>query len=314
MHTFKAMSTTFHTIGLSSLSERKAESWFDFIERNLSRFLPSSELSSLNRSEGRPFLASALLFQAVSAAEKQYRETDGMFNPYLGKALIAHGYSDSIEHVLAGTGKPALEKEDARTFVMPDAPVVLDKRMMSIRLHPDVSLDLGGIAKGWSAEQLAAMLRREGIAAGAIDAGGDMVLWGMPKQGWEIGIADPLDDARNTAALKLARPAGIATSSIMRRRWGSRENSYHHLIDPRTMRPAETDLLQVTVLAPTLTEAEVYAKCLLILGSKAGIPWLKARKPELGFIAVARDGRLLGGDSLRDYGELAGGGAHVAAF
>ncbi|MBB6638228.1 FAD:protein FMN transferase [Cohnella thailandensis] len=310
MHTFTAMSTAFHTIGLSSVSAGKAESWFSFIERNLSRFLPESELSSLNRSEGRPFLASALLYQAVSVADRYYRETDGLFNPYLGKALIAQGYSESIEKLRLDSDR---QTADDYCVDMPEEPVALDRRMMGIRLHPELSLDLGGIAKGWSAEQLAGMLRREGVGTGAIDAGGDMILWGKPVQGWEIGIADPRDGAKNAASLVLKRPAGIATSSTLKRRWGTKEGVRHHLIDPRTQRPADTDLVQATVLAPSLTEAEVYAKCLLILGSEAGIPWLEARKPGLGCVAVNGEGHLFKGGSLNEYAEI-GGGSYAAAI
>ncbi|WP_168735590.1 FAD:protein FMN transferase [Cohnella fermenti] len=298
MHTFQAMSTEFRTIGLSAHSQRQAESWFSFIEKSLSRFRESSELSALNRSEGRPFLASALLYQATSVADRYFRETGGLFNPYVGRALVASGYSDSLE---SAKRTAHVANNAAAVPGTPEEPAELDRRMMGIRLHPDVSLDLGGIAKGWSAEQLAGMLQREGVRVGAIDAGGDLALWGTPEGGWEIAIGDPFAEERELAHLRLKRSAGIATSSVMKRRWGAAGSERHHLIDPRTMKPADTDLAQVTVLAPTLTEAEVYAKCLLLLGAEVGMAWLEARKPAFGYVAVGRDGQVFRGGALADY-------------
>lgn len=353
MHAFHAMNTGFSTAGLPRSSQAKAESWFSFVERNLSRFSPTSELSALNRSAGRPFMASALLYQALAAANRFYEETDGLFNPCMGRLLSDLGYGTSFEtlsgadpkegdagakagaaqgrsagstHGPDGTslrqaGSAVPDGRDAPAgpesplrpglLLSPGSPAALNDRMMSVTLSPGASVDLGGFAKGWSADQLSAMLLKEGVRTGAIDAGGDIVLWGCPPGGWEIGVASPFAPDRDLLSLRIGGAAGVATSSRLKRRWRDESGAErHHLLDPRTSLPADTDLVQATVLAPTLTEAEVYAKCLLILGSEEGIPWLRARRPGCAYVAVREDGTVLRDPSAADREDE--GGLHYA--
>ncbi|MBB3125686.1 hypothetical protein FHS19_000340 [Paenibacillus rhizosphaerae] len=96
MHTFRAMNTDFVTQGLPEAEYREAESWFAFVEKHLTRFDPGSELSQLNRSAGRPFLATPVLYEAVSVALNYYKRADGLFNPFLGRLLSDLGYGRSF--------------------------------------------------------------------------------------------------------------------------------------------------------------------------------------------------------------------------
>ncbi len=149
----------------------------------------------------------------------------------------------------------------------------VDPQAHSVTLPAGTRLDLGGIAKGWAADRAASMLRPFG--SGLVNAGGDLRAWGdqpgvEPGQGWLAAVEDPAWPDRDAAWLWV-REGALATSSIVRRRW----TGGHHLIDPRTGQSADTDLLSVTVLAPTTAQAEVAAKVVLILGRAAGMAWLK---------------------------------------
>lgn len=97
MHTFNAMNTTVVTDCLPSQARRNCENWFAFVERTLSRFRPESELSRLNHAAGKPFFASALLYEVLSVADRYCKETGGLFNPYLGGVLAGLGYDRSFE-------------------------------------------------------------------------------------------------------------------------------------------------------------------------------------------------------------------------
>ncbi|QYR21281.1 FAD:protein FMN transferase [Paenibacillus sp. sptzw28] len=306
MHTFRAMNTDFVTSGLPDRAKAKAVSWFAFVERNLSRFLPQSELSALNRSAGRPFLASALLYQALSEADRYYHKTGGLFNPYLGRILNNLGYSGSFETL---SDQREVRRQEGLLKTPLTGPLAqLNPAMKSVQLLPEASVDLGGIAKGWSAHQLAQMLQRDGIRTGAINAGGDISLWGAPPEGFEIGVADPYHPGEDLLTLQIRGSAGIATSSTIKRRWKDDSgNEHNHIIDPRSGRSGASDLAQVTMLAPDLTAAEVYAKCVLILGSRSGIDWLEEVCPGYAAIGVLKDGSLIFGGDLSQYckeGEL----------
>ncbi|MFC4304436.1 FAD:protein FMN transferase [Cohnella boryungensis] len=305
MHAFRAMNSNIVTLGLPARCRTKSESWFAFVERNLSRFLPQSELSSLNAANGNPFVASALLYQVVEEADRYYRTTEGLFNPYLGARLERLGYSESFECL--GEAK---RSEPLLGAGLEGTPCLLDPAMKSIRLRPGASVDLGGIAKGWSAHQLSLMLQREDLPAGAISAGGDIAFWGTPDEGWEVGIGNPNGEGPDLLTLRLQGTMGVATSSAMKRRWADDSGQWHHhLLDPRSGTSSSSDLVQVTLLAPHPVEAEVFAKCVLILGSEAGTRWLEARHPECAAIGMTRNGSLIHCGNLARY-RWKGAGSH----
>ncbi|OAO89098.1 hypothetical protein AXX17_ATUG04590 [Arabidopsis thaliana] len=299
------MNTEIVTWGLPPSSQAKAESWFAFVEHNLSRFLPTSELSKLNNAQGRPFMASALLYQVLSEADLYREATGGIFSPYLGSELIRLGYRNSFEQLSADVSvendlarqAPSMRSQSTNRFPVGDhmsSQAHLNSVHRSITLQADVTVDLGGFAKGWATQQLAGMLKREGIRALAIGAGGDLLLWGTPAGGWEIMIASPFSPADSLMSLVLRGPAGIATSSIGKRRWkGASGAEHHHLVDPRTGLSADTDLVQVTLIAPSAILAEVCAKCVLILGPELGPLWLEEQYPSCAVIGVMRDGSLV---------------------
>ena len=135
-----------------------------------------------------------------------------------------------------------------------------------------------------------------------MDAGGDIAVSG-PRQDsapWVVGVANPFfpDDALDN--LLLSGRGGVATSGRDYRRWQRNGRWYHHILDPRTGRPAETDVLTATVIAPSAARAEVAAKVALILGSQAGRTWLAAR-PELAGCLVLDDGRQIRTESFAAY-------------
>jgi thiamine biosynthesis lipoprotein len=304
LHAFQAMNTTMHTVGLPLPARQQVESWFLYVEGKLSRFLPSSELSQLNRSNGRLFLASALLYELVSLANFYFEKTGGLFHPFLGKVMEKIGYDRSFETLNdPHPFSPGWELE----FPDPSGRgpfITLEPSTRSVILSPHVSLDLGGIAKGWSAQKMSDWLRKDGVASGWIDAGGDLVAWGIigQEESRECMIADPFQPEQDRVRLVLSRDAGIATSSICKRRWKDRQHQVqHHIIDPRIGRPSNSDLVQVTVLAPDLTTAEVYAKCLLILGSETGEAWLEEKQMPLGYVGIRNDRSVILGTHLHHY-------------
>jgi thiamine biosynthesis lipoprotein len=134
-----------------------------------------------------------------------------------------------------------------------------------IRLPASVRLDLGGIAKGWTADR-AAEVAVDGLAWALVSAGGDLRLAGTPPDGGvDVGVEDPERPGAELFRLMLHRGA-LATSCIARRAWGP---GLHHLIDPRTGAPAGGAVLQATVWAPTCVRAEVLAKQTLLEGGPA---------------------------------------------
>jgi thiamine biosynthesis lipoprotein len=283
-------------------------------EAQFTRFSEASELSSLNHSAGDWFQATPELFEVVRLARDLHEQTGGLFDPAVLPALKAAGYDRSMDQVRAFGAGPAVNfpsgmLERGLTGLM------LDPTTNHIKLPAGRQIDLGGVAKGWIAERAAGLLAAYAEAC-AVNAGGDMFLTGIPSDepdhAWHIALEDPLQPERDLAVLRVESGA-VATSAVTRRRWMQGTQARHHIIDPRTLLPAETDWLSMTVIAPHAAAAEAFAKALLIAGS-AQAARLADRYPQVTFIGVRNDGALWGSSHSQEYLENANTNPELIPF
>lgn len=137
-----------------------------------------------------------------------------------------------------------------------------------------------GYVKGWCVQRAAYLLEAQGCRHFCLNAGGDIVLAGRNHDGalWNIGIRHPDDPQRLAMVLRAEGPLAIATSGTYER--GA------HIIDPRDGQPV-TDLASVTVVGPSLADADAYATTLYVMGL-AGLGWLQER-PGYGGCVITRD-------------------------
>ncbi len=272
MQTFRAMSTevTVAAPGLSASAERDLAHVvavvFAAAEQRFSRFRADSELSRLNRAGG-PTPVSPALLAALVAARAHAARSGGLFDPTIARALEAAGYDRPFARGALDRAAPPAPQAPARF-----ADVAIDEAARVVACPPGVALDLGGVIKGRTVDEAARLLP----AVGFIDAGGDAALRGdgPDGDGWEVDVEDPADARRVVVTLRV-RDRAVATSAPNRRRWRAGDVHAHHLIDPRTGRPAVTDLAQATALAATAEDADVAAKVAFLLGADAGARWLE---------------------------------------
>ncbi len=264
-----------------------ARAFIDRAEACLSRFRPESELSHLNARSGETVRVSPLLYQVVQLALAGARRAQGLYDPSVLAALEAAGYDRAFADGLDTEAPPSL-------VPLPQADwrdIGLDPTSGSIALPPNLTIDLGGVAKAWTAECVADQLAPYGPCL--VDAGGDIALRGAAPglPGWPIGVADPRRPEGDLAWL-LLRERAVATSGVDYRRWQRGGISQHHLIDPRTRCPARTDLLSATIIAAEAAEANVHAVATLVLGAQDGLGYLGAQEGVEGLL-VCQSGELL---------------------
>jgi thiamine biosynthesis lipoprotein len=275
---------------------QRVPEWFEAWENHLSRFRPESELSRLNRSSGQMVSVSPTLWSVFQASRQAEQLSGGLVTPTVLDAMLAYGYNASFE-----TLAKEVQAEAVRTPgpLPTTANIRYDLDQHSIQLPHGLGLDFGGVAKGWAAQQAVGRLQAYGPCL--VDASGDIAISGLQDGGqpWQIGVADPLHPELDLAELLLGR-CGVATSGRDYRRWQQNGVWRHHIIDPRSGLPAETDVLSATVIAPDLIWAEISAKTAFILGSQAGLAWLEQR-PALAGILVLEDGRSLFSTRMKDY-------------
>jgi thiamine biosynthesis lipoprotein len=262
---------------------RAVPHWFTGWERILSRFRSDSELSALNRRAGKGWMnVSRTLWDVINDAITAARLSDGLVTPGVLTALEAAGYDRDFAQIADGI--------PARSLAVLSPPgdwraIRLDPQRRAVALPKGMRLDLGGVAKGWAATRAVQRLAAHGPAL--VDAGGDIAVRGARPGGdlWAIGIANPFQPDEPLDVVLLA-DGGVATSGRDLRRWRQGDVERHHLIDPRTGAPTTTDVLTATVIAPSLLEAEVAAKVVIILGSAAGMAWLTVRPWLAGLIVT----------------------------
>lgn len=265
----------------------EAEAMFARAECRLSRFDAQSELSLLNANPGTWVPVSEMLWEVVMQARFMARETGGLFDPTMLTALEAAGYKHSFAQRPFWADEDDVAEQTAVPQLGQWESVQVHADGRSLWLPPGVKLDLGGIAKGYVAQQVVDFLSDWGPCL--VDASGDLTAGYAPTgwPGWPVGVAKPSADIvaeREELFLLWLVNGTMATSGIDYRRWQRNGRLAHHLIDPRTGHPAETDLLTMTVLAKTAVRAEAWATAALIAGSTAAMRQLTEKKLGAAFV------------------------------
>ena len=242
-----------------------AEAVLDEVDRTCSRFRDDSDLTRVNAAPGTPVAVDPLLAAAVAVARDAAEATDGLVDPLLGRDLVHLGYDRDFAalHELPDPGPwtapevPRAPDAWRRIEVDPDG---------SVTIPPGTALDLGATAKAWAADAVAAAVTAELGGAVVVSVGGDVRIDGEGTL-WPIGIGERVDDEPDEV-VELDR-GGLATSSTRVRRWAQGGATVHHLLDPRTGRPAAEVWRTVTATGPTCLAANVASTAAVVLGTDA---------------------------------------------
>ncbi len=260
------------------------------LETLWTRFSPTSDISRINNSGGGNVPVAAETTALVSRMIDGWRTSGGAFNPTILAQLVDDGYASSRVDPTRSTVLPT-----HRLGIRPMSEVTVSETNSSVTVPAGFAIDPGGIGKGFGADLVVAWLIENGATGALVSIGGDLSMAGSSPdpQGWLVDVehADPADGILCSLALN---NAGIATSNVSSRRWGQGAHEHHHILDPRTGRASRTDLVAVTVVAPTGWQAEVLAKTGLLAGSDGVIDELEKRGAEGLAITTA-------GDILRTY-------------
>ncbi|MDQ6661508.1 MAG: FAD:protein FMN transferase [Chloroflexota bacterium] len=250
-------------------------------EQTLSRFLPESELSQLNQHAGTPTAVSDLLYSVLATALNAAQATQGVYDPALLDQLVQLGYDRSFDDLPAVQFSPIIPGEPGGGW----RGIRVDTLRQCVTLPVGIQLDFGGIAKGMAVDAALERLQQNGVSSAMVNAGGDLAVLGLPPAAEQWPIAVPGRERYWTIPL---HSGAVATSGIAHRHWWQGQTLRHHLLDPRTGLPAQSDLWSVTVVADRCEQVEVAAKVAFILGSRQGAAFL--RKHQIAGLLVRTDG------------------------
>jgi thiamine biosynthesis lipoprotein len=226
------------------------ERWFEEAEMACSRFVPTSELSFINRAAPGRVALSPLMEDVLAAAAHIREATGGLVDIGLGRSVVEWGYDRTFEEVSSRAGPPGISEKPH--WMLDGSSVVLSAGTI---------FDLGGVAKGWACDRAV-----ESRMAVVVSAGGDM------RSAHDETVASVVDPWGDVVARVALAEGALATSSVTRRRWRVGGQEVSHIIDPRTGNPVDSPVLSATAVAATAVEAEAAAKAVLLTGED-GLVW-----------------------------------------
>jgi len=240
-------------------------------ERILSHWRPDSKLYQVNATlSTEPIPVPPLLHELLVHAKWTYEQTDGGFDPTIAPLVNLWGFGPVSEN---RTRIPSEEEIDnaVRQVGMNQLEILPDDRVR--KKLPSLQIDLSGSAKGEIIDGVCALLDQRGIGNYLVEIGGEIRTRGSGKdeRGWTVGLENGSQRSeRSTLSL---RDYSVATSGTYRQSKPNPDSAKpaSHLIDPRTGRPVEHDLVAVNVLAPTARDADALATALMILGPEEGM-------------------------------------------
>lgn len=288
--------------GSSKESGQVREDVFTEIERLeelFSRSISGSEISQINNSAGRrPVSVSPEVIYVTEKAIDYANLSSGAFDPtiaplidlwgFLGQNFRLPGITE-IEETLPLVDYTLLEIDSSRsTIYLP---------------REGMSLELGGIAKGYIVDQALQVLIRAGIEHAFINAGGDIGLIGAKPDGspWRIGVRHPREENEIIAILPSIGGA-VVTSGDYQRTFEENSISYHHILNPETGMPSR-ELVSVTIVAPTATEADALSTAVFVLGPARGMALIESM-PKVEGVLITPDLKLLVSSGLEGIIEI----------
>jgi thiamine biosynthesis lipoprotein len=244
----------------------------DAVDRACSRFRPDSELEKVNTTGGAWTKVGPVLLEAVLVALRAAEVTDGEIDPTVGEAMQVLGYDRDFAAV------PAEGAAVATVTRVPGWHLIdVDRRRSTVQVPAGVRLDLGATAKALAADRAAARAAAIASCGVLVSLGGDIAVAGTPPaRGWEVRVADSHADGPDAdGQTVLIETGGLATSSTTVRRWAQGGEDLHHILDPRTGRPAPIVWRTVTVAAASCVDANIASTAAIIRGERSPA-WLES--------------------------------------
>ena len=241
------------------------------IDETFSVTIDSSEISAINKAAGERSVSVSPDTAYVVRSALSYAElTGGAFDPTVGPLVKIWGINTDHARV------PAQSEIDA---VLPlidwrDVSVTDDNTVMLKRRG--MALDLGGIVKGYAADELTKILKAQKVRRAIVDLGGNIFVYGKKKDGspWRVGIKDPNDPEGVPAIVLNVANSTIVTSGVYERFFTENGVRYHHILDVKTGYPAASGLLSSTIVCESSMAADALSTSVFVLGKESGMELL----------------------------------------
>ena len=251
-----------------------------------------SEVTALNQNGGG-ILSEDTAYLWEKSVEA-FEETKGAFDVTIYPVMKAWGFADSNFQVP--------EKEMLQKLIqkVDSSAAVYDEEIKNLQLPQSVEIDFGGIAKGYTSERVAQVMKDCGVKSGMLNLGGNVELIGEKPDGskFKVAIQSPAHDGNYLGVLQISDMA-VITSGSYERYFEEGGVTYHHIIDPATGYPAKNGLLSVTIVSQDATLADAYSTALFVMGTQEAISFWRTHTEEFDAVLLTEEGELLVTEGLQ---------------
>lgn len=254
-----------------------------------------SEIAKLNQKKTEK--VSKETIQLIQCAKKVSKETKGAFDITIYPLMELWGFPSQNYQVPS----EAEIKEILDSNIGMDK-VMVDEKNQEITLKDEAQIDLGGIAKGYTSEQVARILKQHDIEHGVISLGGNVQAIGKKIDGsrWKVGIQPPKDDMEMIGTYEACNEA-VITSGGYERYFEEDGKTYHHILDPDTGKPSDQDLISVTVISEDGMLADCLSTTLFVMGKEKAEEYWKSNREKFQMILIDEDEKIYITEGMRDY-------------
>ena len=267
------------------------------VENRMSPVIEGSELYEINLNAAeKPVKVSEDTFYVIKEAIKYADFPNSKFDITIGPLVNLWGIGTDNQNV----PDPNLIEEVL--FQIGSDFIRLNEEFGSVYLEKDnMSLDLGGIAKGYAADLVKNFLIEEGFSRGIINLGGNVLTFGSKSAGtpWKIGIQNPVDSRGNYIGTLEVEESAVVTSGIYERYFEVDGKRYHHILDPDTGYPIENDLLSITIVTPLGITADAWSTLAFSAGLFKGMEMLESIDDIEGLF-ITKDKKIYASSGLKD--------------
>ena len=256
------------------------------IDDHMSAFKPGSDLSLLSRNAGiQPAALHRETFRLLQAAQEFSEQSQGAFDVTVRPLVELWGIHKKPDFI------PTAQEIRRASELTGFRSLILEPGHFSAFLQkPGQSADLGGIAKGYAADEVRRILTEGGVEAALINLGGNIVTLGDGPDGggWSIGVQNPVSVRGESLGTLTLGEAAVVTSGSNERFFMRGGVRYHHILDPRTGAPAQSGLLSVTVVGGRSSAADALSTAAFVLGLEAGVRLLRKYGYDAVFVTGGR--------------------------
>lgn len=262
------------------------------LERELSRTVDGSDISKLN-ADGTAAISeetASLLSKALAYSDA----TGGLFDITVAPLVALWGITTDAPRV------PAQSEIDALLPLVGSAHIHINGSEAS--LDAGCGIDLGGIAKGYASDRVAEVFRAYGITGAVVSLGGNAYVCGTKPDGraWSVEVRDPRNEEGSALLFSLTDAFAVTSGGYQRFFTADDGTVYQHIIDPRTGKPTQSDLLSVTIVAKNGTMADAYSTALYVMGAEDACAFWRENSADFEMILITADSRVLYTQGLSD--------------